>query len=111
MADRDRRVLPALFPLAGRRVAGIGCGTGRLLGVLTSHGGWAVGIDTDPGMLTIAGTRGVVARADAHRLPFAEASLEAHRRPPPQQAGAAARGGGPALHQARSRTGQQADPG
>ncbi len=72
-----RAVLAALGPLAGRRVADIGCGTGRLLGILTSHGARAAGIDTDPGMLTLAATRGPVARADAHRLPFAEASMDA----------------------------------
>jgi SAM-dependent methyltransferase len=34
---QTRAVLGALGPLAGRRVADIGCGTGRLLGILTSH--------------------------------------------------------------------------
>ena len=51
-------VLAALGPLAGRRVADIGCGTGRLLGILTSHGAQAVGIDADPGMLALAAARG-----------------------------------------------------
>ena len=72
-----RAVLAALGPLAGRRVADIGCGTGRLLGILTSHGARAVGIDTDPGMLTLAATRGPVVRADAHRLPLTDASMDA----------------------------------
>ena len=53
-------VLAALGPLAGRRVADIGCGTGRLLGSLSSHGAQAVGIDTDPAMLALASTRGRV---------------------------------------------------
>jgi SAM-dependent methyltransferase len=70
-------VLSALGLLGGRRVADIGCGTGRLLGVLTSHGATALGIDTDPGMLALAATRGRVARADAHRLPLADASIDA----------------------------------
>ena len=70
-------VLAALGPLAGRRVADVGCGTGRLLGSLSSHGAQAVGIDTDPAMLTFAAARGPVARADAHRLPLADASMDA----------------------------------
>ena len=70
-------VLAALGPLAGRRVADIGCGTGRLLGSLSSHGAQAVGIDTDPAMLALASTRGRVARADAHQLPLAGASVDA----------------------------------
>ena len=69
-------VLAALGPLAGRRVADIGCGTGRLLGSLSSHGAQAVGIDTDPAMLALASTRGRVARADAHQLPLADASVD-----------------------------------
>jgi SAM-dependent methyltransferase len=72
-----RAVLDALGPLAGRRIADIGCGTGRLLGILNSQGAQAVGIDTDPVMLTLAATRGPVARADAHRLPLADASVDA----------------------------------
>lgn len=70
-------MLAALGPLDGRRVADIGCGTGRLLDILTSHGARAVGIDTDPGMLTLAATRGLVARTDGHRLPLADASVGA----------------------------------
>jgi SAM-dependent methyltransferase len=70
-------VLGALGPLAGRRVADIGCGTGRLLGILTSSGAAALGIDIDPGMLALAATRGPVARADANRLPLADASMDA----------------------------------
>jgi SAM-dependent methyltransferase len=58
-------VLAALGPLDGRRVADIGCGTGRLVDILTSHGARAVGIDTDPGMLTLAATRGLIARTDS----------------------------------------------
>jgi SAM-dependent methyltransferase len=72
-----RAVLAALGPLPGRRIADVGCGTGRLLGILTSRGASAVGIDTDPAMLTFAAARGPVARADAHRLPFADASVDA----------------------------------
>jgi SAM-dependent methyltransferase len=72
-----RAVLGALGPLSGRRVADIGCGTGRLLHALTGRGARTVGIDTDPGMLALAVTRGQVARADAHRLPLADASMDA----------------------------------
>jgi len=50
-------VLAALGPLAARRVADIGCGTGRLLGSLTRHGAQAVGVDGDPAMLALAATR------------------------------------------------------
>ena len=72
-----RAVLAALGPLPGGRIADIGCGTGRLLGVLTSRGANAVGIDTDPAMLTLAATRGPVTRADAHQIPLADASMDA----------------------------------
>jgi SAM-dependent methyltransferase len=70
-------VLAALGPLPRRRIADIGCGTGRLLRILTSRGASAVGVDTDPAMLTLAATRGTVARADAHRLPLADGSMDA----------------------------------
>ncbi|HUY51879.1 MAG TPA: class I SAM-dependent methyltransferase [Streptosporangiaceae bacterium] len=70
-------VLAALGPLPGRRIADIGCGTGRLLGSLTRRGASVVGIDADPAMLALAATRGPVARADAHRLPLAGASMDA----------------------------------
>ncbi|HCU96103.1 MAG TPA: SAM-dependent methyltransferase [Actinobacteria bacterium] len=70
-------VLTALGPLPGRRIADIGCGTGRLQRILTSRGASAVGVDTDPAMLTLAATRGTVARADAHRLPLADGSMDA----------------------------------
>ncbi len=68
-------VLAALGPLPGRPVACIGCGTGRLLGILTSRGAQAAGVDTDPEMLTLAAGRGAVALADGHRLPLADASV------------------------------------
>ncbi|HUY51166.1 MAG TPA: class I SAM-dependent methyltransferase [Streptosporangiaceae bacterium] len=70
-------VLAALGPLPGRRVADIGCGTGRLLAILTSHGAKAAGVDADAAALTLAAARGTVARADAHRLPLADASMDA----------------------------------
>lgn len=70
-------VLRALGPLDGRRVADIGCGTGRLLGALTGRGASVVGIDTDPAVLTLAATRALVFRADANRLPLASASMDA----------------------------------
>jgi SAM-dependent methyltransferase len=70
-------VLAALGPLPGRRIAEIGCGTGRLLGILTSRGSSAVGLDTDPAMLALAATRGTVACADADWLPLAGASMDA----------------------------------
>ena len=72
-----RAVLGALGPLTGRRVADVGCGTGRLLRILTSNGAKAVGLDTDPAMLTLAAATGPAARADAHQLPLAGASMDA----------------------------------
>ena len=70
-------VLAALGPIEGRTVADIGCGTGRLLEILARHGATALGIDSDPGMLTVAAARGPTARADAHQLPLADASADA----------------------------------
>lgn len=72
-----RAVLDGLGPLTGRRVADVGCGTGRLLRILTSNGAKAVGLDADPAMLTLAAARGPAARADAHQLPLADASMDA----------------------------------
>ncbi len=48
------------------RLLDLGCGTGRLLGAA------GIGVDLSNGLLVRAAARGrVVARADAHRLPFA----------------------------------------
>ena len=70
-------VLAALGSVGGRTVADIGCGTGRLLQMLVSLGARAVGIDSDPGVLALAATRGQVIRADAHRLPLADGRADA----------------------------------
>jgi SAM-dependent methyltransferase len=56
------------------RVLELGCGTGRFLRTLDS----AIGIDVSQQLLAQAVTRGLsVARADAHRLPFAAESFDA----------------------------------
>lgn len=58
------------------RVLELGCGTGRLLATL--EGRFRVGIDVSERLLLTAAGKGLpVMRADAHRLPFAEASFEA----------------------------------
>lgn len=58
------------------RVLEIGCGTGRLLATL--GGRISVGVDVSEALLRIAASKGLaVARADAHRLPFAEGSFDA----------------------------------
>lgn len=59
-----------------RRVLEIGCGTGRLLAAIdAAH---RVGIDVSKGLLRVARTRGLaVAGADAHALPFGDASFDA----------------------------------
>jgi hypothetical protein len=49
----------------------------RLLPALASHGANAIGIDSDPAMPALAASRGPVIQADAHRLPLADASLDA----------------------------------
>jgi SAM-dependent methyltransferase len=78
-AVESAAVLNALEPRAGRRIADVGCGTGRLLARLAAEGATAVGVDRNPGMLERAAARtpGRVAQADASRLPLADHSVHA----------------------------------
>jgi SAM-dependent methyltransferase len=78
-AVETRAVLAALGPIAGCTVADVGCGTGRLTDLLAATGAFAVGVDLDPAMLTVAAGRapGRIIRADAARLPLADASVDA----------------------------------
>ena len=56
------------------RVLDVGCGNGHYLEALASRGVGAVGCDLSAGMLASAGDHRLV-RADASRLPFADASF------------------------------------
>ena len=78
-AVETRALLAALGPIAGRTVADVGCGTGRLTDRLAANGALVVGVDLDPAMLTVAAVRapGRIIRADAVRLPLADASVDA----------------------------------
>jgi SAM-dependent methyltransferase len=66
----------ALPPAA--RVLDVGCGTGANGPVLAGGDRFAIGVDASPIPLRVAGERGhaVRARADATRLPFANASFD-----------------------------------
>ncbi len=58
------------------RVLELGCGSGRLLATLDA--GLRAGVDVSAGLLAVAARRGLpVLRADAHRLPFCDASFDA----------------------------------
>jgi SAM-dependent methyltransferase len=76
-AIETKAILAEVAPLTGRHVADVGCGTGRLLAALARGGAEAIGIDIDPWMLALAAGRGTVIRADAHRLPLADSSVDA----------------------------------
>ncbi|MGD8374680.1 MAG: methyltransferase domain-containing protein [Acidobacteriota bacterium] len=72
-----------LFPLgevAGRTVLDLGAGPGGLAADLADRGAWTVAVDGAPEMLRRARTRLPPAvhlvRADAHCLPFRDASLD-----------------------------------
>ena len=64
-------------PVAGERVADVGCGNGRYLAALAAVGANVVGLDLSAGMLTAAPSveAGLVA-ADAESLPLATASID-----------------------------------
>lgn len=65
-------VLHAAGNLAGKRVADIGCGTGRFTTHLDRDAGHVIGLDPDPSMLAIASrrTQAPLVLGDGHRLPF-----------------------------------------
>lgn len=61
----------------GKEALEVGCGTGLILGRVAPLAARAVGIDLSPGMLAEARARGLdVHEADAHALPFADASFD-----------------------------------
>jgi len=71
--------LTALAIAPGSVVVDLGCGTGDLTAGARSLGARAVGVDLSAGMLGAALRRGettAFARADAARLPFADASCD-----------------------------------
>lgn len=72
-------LLETLYPREGRlHILDIGCGTGKMLDELAPFG-HVVGADFAPEALQFCVTRGVgadLARADARRLPFADASFD-----------------------------------
>lgn len=77
-AVEARAVLAAAGPLAGRTVAEVGCGTGRLTGVLASEAALVVGIDPDRAMLAVAARRtGVpLVAGDGHDLPVPQGAFD-----------------------------------
>lgn len=78
-SERRFRIIDAPQHQAARgaqRVLELGCGTGRLLAGIDAP--VRIGVDISPGMLRHARRRGLaVALADAHALPFADASFDA----------------------------------
>lgn len=73
-----RAVESALPVLAGLTLVEVGCGTGRLVQYLSDRGARTVGVDLAAGMLAVAAGRvpGRFLRADASRLPLADASVD-----------------------------------
>jgi SAM-dependent methyltransferase len=84
LETQARLLRDALAPLAGRRVADIGTGTGRAAIDLARAGATVVGLDASTEMLRVAQTRTrhrgatvVYGAADAHALPLADRSVDA----------------------------------
>ena len=79
-------VLEYLPPLAGKRVLEVGCGRGRFLTELTARGPVVYGVDLSAFAVHVAQehlrkagvsrARAAVCQADAHYLPFADASFD-----------------------------------
>lgn len=63
---------------SGARILDVGCGSGRFMRRLEEAGALVVGVDVDAGVLEVARTRvrGPLLRADASRLPFADAAFD-----------------------------------
>lgn len=72
LREDDVRLLGAV---AGKRVLDVGCGAGQTTRWLRDHGALPVGFDLSAGQLAYAHGMPVV-RADAERLPFADASFD-----------------------------------
>ena len=77
-AVESAAVLGAAGALDGARVLDVGCSTGRFTGAIQRAGASVVGVDLDPGMLTVAAANigGPRLVADAHRLPFATGAFD-----------------------------------
>jgi len=73
-----RRAAVGTLNLArGDRVLDLACGTGDLCRTLAEAGAAPVGVDFSAGMLHAARTEAPLVRADALRLPFADATFDA----------------------------------
>jgi SAM-dependent methyltransferase len=81
VAQRDDAPIEEFAHLVGRgrgRFVEIGCGTGITSRALEGEGWTVIGLDLSADQLDIARTRcHAVLRADAHRLPFPTASIDA----------------------------------
>ena len=79
---RNDEVLRDLLPLAGRRVADIGCGDGALVRLMARAGAHVIGVDNNPTQLAkaaavpAAGNETYV-MAVGERLPFPQATFDA----------------------------------
>jgi ubiquinone/menaquinone biosynthesis C-methylase UbiE len=76
------RTYELLQPTPGTVVVDVGCGTARAVAELNDRGVRAVGVDTDPTMLSTARQRFPdidVRAADATQLPFADGRLHGYR--------------------------------
>jgi demethylmenaquinone methyltransferase/2-methoxy-6-polyprenyl-1,4-benzoquinol methylase len=71
-----RRAVSSLQLLAGARVLDLACGTGDLCRTLAAAGYQPIGVDFSAVMLAAARTDAPLVRADAMRLPFADASID-----------------------------------
>ncbi|HEV7523873.1 MAG TPA: ubiquinone/menaquinone biosynthesis methyltransferase [Acidimicrobiia bacterium] len=71
-----RRAVQALALSPPARVLDLACGTGDLCRTLASQGHEPVGADFSAGMLRAAHTDAPLVRADALRLPFADATFD-----------------------------------
>lgn len=74
-------VLREMVPLAGKRVADIGCGEGALVRLMARAGARVVGVDNNPAQLAKAAEAAAgsetYAMAVGERLPFADATFDA----------------------------------
>lgn len=80
---QHRQMIDAFAPIAGRRLLDVGVGTGRAAIALAHAGAVVVGLDASGEMLrvaravtTAAGVPVGLARADAHRLPLPDRSVD-----------------------------------
>jgi demethylmenaquinone methyltransferase/2-methoxy-6-polyprenyl-1,4-benzoquinol methylase len=72
-----RTAVESLNVAPGYRVLDLACGTGDLCRALAAAGAQPVGVDFSTGMLHAARTDSPLVRADALRLPFADATFHA----------------------------------